>query len=196
MRCFLALLFVSASYAQGIWTRPGANPPLLELKQYLELTDTQYGQIFQNIEQHQRTLASYQQRVAELRRDIALETARERPSATELGTRYVEVEINCRLMNEEGTKLRARNQALLTAAQKTKMQALLDAIKLMPIVAQAQQASLIEPGSSLIYGVPTTRLVGGEGGVVGIGLLPSPSPVCGADLLPLPVPLQAERETH
>jgi hypothetical protein len=172
MRWILALLFTSAAFAQTILPSPGGNPPLLELKQFLELTDAQCAQIFQNINQYQRTMASYQQRVYELQRDIAIETARENPSATELGTRYVEVEINCRLMNEEAAKLRTRNQALLTTAQKTKFQVLLDAIKLMPLVSQAQQAALLEPVTSTILPVG----VGSVGGSIGSFLLPTPVP--------------------
>ena len=170
MRWILPLLFASAAFAQAILPSPGGNPPLLELKQFLELTDAQYAQIFQNINQYQRTMSSYQQRVFELQRDIAIETARENPSASELGTRYVEVEINCRLMNEEAAKLRTRNQALLTTAQKTKLQVLIDAIKLMPLVSQAQQASLLEPVSVLPVGIGST------GGSIGSFILPTPVP--------------------
>lgn len=201
MRWTALFLLASVAYGQAIWNRPGVNPPLLELKQFLELTDAQYAQIFQNIEQHQRTLASYQQRVLELRRDIAIETAREHPSSTELGTRYVEVEINCRLMNEEGEKLRTRNQALLTAPQRTKLQVLLDAIKLMPVVAQAQQASLLNAETLGGNFVPTTRLpvVSPESPIGVIGLLPSPSAVCGAGTAGsflFPTPLSSEKEAH
>ncbi|MBL8179360.1 MAG: hypothetical protein JNK48_32075 [Bryobacterales bacterium] len=171
MRSLILLLIAASTYAQSILPGPQVNPPLLELKQFLELSDTQYAQIFQNITQHQRTLLSYQQRIAELQRDIAIETAREQPSASELGTRYVEVEINCRLMNEEGGKLRDRNQALLTAAQKTKLQVLLDAIKLFPIISQAQTAALITPVSFPIGFIGAVTPTGSAGAF----LFPAPS---------------------
>ncbi len=195
MKCFAMLLFASAALAQGMFPGPGMgpNPPLLELKQFLELTDAQYAQIFQNINQHRRTLLGYQQRIAELRRDIAVETAREHPSATELGTRYVEVEINCRLMKEEDDKLRARNQALLTAAQKTKFQALLDAIKLLPIVNQAQQAWLLESPN----GFSGNLIPGSRVDPVMAGLLPVPQgSVCGAAPLTLIRPQSSTPEAH
>lgn len=195
MKCFAMLLIASAAFAQGMFPGPGMgpNPPLLELKQFLELTDAQYAQMFQNINQHRRTLLSYQQRIAELRRDIAVETAREHPSATELGTRYVEVEINCRLMNEENAKLRTRNQALLTAAQKTKMQVLLDAIKLLPIVNQAGQAWLLE-SPNLFAGniIPGSRV-----DPVGTGMFPVlQGSVCGAGPVNFMGPQSSAPEAH
>jgi len=171
MRSLLVLLFACVACAQTFVRLPS---PFFELKQFLELTDGQYGQIIQNLEEYRRTLTSYERRVDELRRDIAVETAREHPSSTELGTRYVEVEINCRLMTEEGAKLRAGNQALLTAAQKTKLQVLLDAIKLMPLVGQAQEVSLVEATPGLR--ITATRVPG----IVEVTFIPPPSPVCGA----------------
>lgn len=170
-------ILLTASIASG-QTFVRVPTPFEELKQFLELTDAQVGQMLRNLEEHRRTLASYEQRVEELRRDIAVETAREHPSSAELGTRYVEVEINCRLMAEEGAKLQARNQALLTAAQKTKLQVLVEAIRLMPIMAQAQGASLLEAVSG--YRISTTRIpVITPNGVSEAVLTIPPSPVCG-----------------
>ena len=163
MKIAAALLLASGVFGQtpGIIFGPGPNPPLLQLKQFLELTDSQYAQIFQNIDQYQRTLNSYRQRIGELQRDIAIETAREQPSSQELGTRYVEVEINCRLMVEEGAKLRSRNQGLLTTAQKSKLQVLLDAIKLFPLIGEAQQASVLDVAFTPFPGniIPVARIV-------------------------------------
>lgn len=175
MRALAFFLIAAVAWAQTVVRLPS---PYSELKQFLELTDAQYAQVVQNLEQHRRTLASYEQRLEELRRDIAVETAREHPSATELGTRYVEVEINCRLMTEEGSKVLARNQALLTAAQKTKLQVLVDAIKLMPMIAQAQQTSLLEAVSG--YTVSTNRIpVWTPNGMTEVVVSIPPSPLCG-----------------
>lgn len=151
MKGILALFVASAAFAQTvpvIVPGPGGTPPYFQLKQFLELTDAQYAQVFQNIEQYRRTLQSYQQRIFDLQREIAAEFDREQLSSGEIGTRYVEIELNCRAVVEEAKKLYEQNSSLLTAAQKRKLETLNDAIKLLPIISEAQQAAILGPTTS------------------------------------------------
>ncbi|MCC6362676.1 MAG: hypothetical protein IT165_04085 [Bryobacterales bacterium] len=75
-----------------------------------------------------------------------METARDTPDPGELGWRYAEIEVTCRVLFEERRQLQARNVALLNEAQKVKWKALQDAMRLYPVITQAQSASLLEGG--------------------------------------------------
>ncbi|MCC6389671.1 MAG: hypothetical protein IT167_03630 [Bryobacterales bacterium] len=138
----------------GFALNPG--PPLIELKQYLALTDAQYVQLFDNMDQSRRTVAGYQQRISQLQNEIAIETERPNPDPMELGTRYAEIEQNCRAIANGSKALRDKNGGLLTDPQKAKLKTLDDALKLYPIVSQAQSASLLE-GATGVYPVGMVR---------------------------------------
>jgi hypothetical protein len=149
---------------------PNPGPPLIELKQYLTLTDAQYVQLFDNMDQSRRTVAGYQQRISQLQNEIAIETARPNPDPMELGTRYAEIEQNCRAITNEGKALRDKNGGLLTDPQKAKLKTLEDALKLYPVISQAQSASLLEGGVTGVYpvgvitgGISTTPVFIGPG---------------------------------
>ncbi|MCC6341216.1 MAG: hypothetical protein IT166_03400 [Bryobacterales bacterium] len=137
---------------------PYPGPPLIELKQYLTLTDAQYVQLFDNLDQSRRAAAGFQQRIYQLRREIDIETERPNPDPMELGTRYAEIEHNCRAITNESKALREKNSGLLTDAQKAKLKTLDDARKLYPVISQAQLASLLEGG---VTGLSPGGVVGG-----------------------------------
>lgn len=151
MRYALLLLLSSALSAQA---PPTFFPQWFDLKQYLQLTDAQYVKLLDNQTQYQRIVSNHQRRMGQLQNEIGIETARERPDPTELGTRYAEIEMICRQVGNEAKQLRTQNLSLLTEPQKTRLKALEDALKLMPIVSQAQSASLLE-GPVPFGSVPT-----------------------------------------
>lgn len=74
-------------------------------------------QLFDNMDQSRRTVAGYQN-------EIAVETARTNPDPMELGTRYAEIEQNCRSIRNESKALRDKNDGLLTDPQETKLKTL------------------------------------------------------------------------
>lgn len=159
---FLLLAIVCCAALPAQQGLPGiAQPPLLPLKEYLQLTDSQYATLFQNMAQYQRTIGERQMRVATVRREIAEETARENPSPMELGTRYAEIEFICRSLESEGKQLADRNRALLTDPQKARLKSLDDAMKLYPTIAQAQQVKLLDDSAPI--SIFTAPLVGTGG---------------------------------
>lgn len=173
----LLVLLVSAAGIFGQTTplpipAPRPGPPLIELKQYLTLTDAQYVQLFDNLDQSRRAVAGYQQRINQLRREIDIETERPNPDPMELGTRYAEIEHNCRAIANESKALREKNGGLLTDAQKAKLKTLDDARKLYPLISQAQSANLLEGGV-------TGASPGGVFGGIVSAILPTITPAAG-----------------
>jgi hypothetical protein len=143
-RVVLLLSITSVAWPQTRVPFQPFQPPLIQLKEYLQLTDSQYSMLFQNIGEHQQAIAERQQRIATVQRQITLETARENPDPTELGTRYAEIEFICRAVNDDAKRLQDRNRALLTDAQKARLKTLEDAWKLYATISQAQQVLLLD----------------------------------------------------
>lgn len=75
--------------------------------------------------------------------EIAEETAKDALNPMALGVRYVEVETICREMKAQAAVSLKRNLDALTSAQKAKLQVLQDAIKLAPVISDAQSGNLL-----------------------------------------------------
>lgn len=162
-----ALVVTAAAQAQTL-------PQFFQLKEYLQLTDTQYLAIFNNNNDISRQSQDAQRRISDLQREIATEIARDSPDAVEIGTRQVEAEKLCRAVREESRGLLAKNLALLTDAQRTKLRALEDA---------AKQASLISDAQGIrLLGDVTVILSTGQPGVVRVSVSPvyPTAPITGA----------------
>ncbi|MBS1827951.1 MAG: hypothetical protein JST93_21765 [Acidobacteria bacterium] len=143
-RLLFILALNSAAFAQ-----PG--PEIPRLRQFLNLTEAQYQQLTDNFNQYGLIAAQAYDRMDRLYSEIVEETARTQPRPAELGMRYVDIELTCRQTVEELARLKARNLALLTTAQKGRLQILLDAIKLVPEIGEAQDALLID-GDPVYFG--------------------------------------------
>ena len=142
-----SILCCVASLGQSVTPILFPTPaPYLDLKQYLALTESQYQSLLSNQSSYQTLVFSKQRRVAQVNAEIAEETAREKVDAMALGVRYLELEVNCREMTDAYAKLRTQNLALLNDAQKLKLKALEDALKLSNTIGQAQQVNLL-PGN-------------------------------------------------
>jgi hypothetical protein len=163
MHYFITLLMVSAAAFAQTGTPFIPQPPLIQLKEFLQLSDSQYSMLFQNMAQHQRTVSERQLRMSTVQREIGEETARENPNPTELGTRYAEIEFICRAINDDAKQLAERNRAMLTDPQKTRLKALEDALKLFPTISQAQQVLLLDgsPGYAGAILGPTGGITSG-----------------------------------
>ncbi|MCC6362679.1 MAG: hypothetical protein IT165_04100 [Bryobacterales bacterium] len=132
------LLFSSAVYAQD-------SSKLIE---YLSLSPDQVAKLASNIKDYSTWLDGKERRIVSLREEISYETGRDTPDPGELGWRYAEIELTCRALVEEQKQLQARNAAVLNAAQQAKLKGLQDALRLSPVIAQAQSASLLPSGGS------------------------------------------------
>jgi hypothetical protein len=119
-----------------------------KLIDYLSLPPDQVAKLASNIRDYSTWLNGKQQRITVLRSEIAVETARDNPDPGELGWRYAEIEVTCRALFMEQGKLQARNVAVLNEAQKAKLKGLQDALRLYPLIAQAQSASLLQGGGT------------------------------------------------
>ncbi len=100
--------------------------------------------MLQNNVDYNTWVSQKQSRIAQVRFEIALETARDTIDPNALGVRYAEIEGICRQMRDKAAELRTNNLSLLTDAQKTRLKVLDDAMQLAPLVSQAQSVSLLD----------------------------------------------------
>jgi hypothetical protein len=107
-----------------------------------------------------------------------------------LGVRYGEIEEICRELRTNAAQSQQQNRAVLTDVQKTKLQALLDAIALMPVISEGQADNLLPPtGTPTVFGSLSAFLIAGSVSNAGPGCTP-PTPPLGI-LLGVPAPTSA-----
>ena len=152
---------------------PGRLPLVAfqQLRAYLGLTDTQVSQLMLNLNDYSRLVGQRQQRMFQVQSEIRDETARSPLDPAALGIRYAEIESICRNVRDEAAATQTRNLTVLNDTQKVKLKALEDAIKLQPVINEAQSAGLLAPPGP--YASITTGLTGSLiGGILGF---PTPS---------------------
>jgi len=137
--------FTSSMWAQTVPT-PWFHQPLSQVQQYLQLTDAQLQTILANNGEYNQLAMTKRTRISQLQTEVAAQTAGEVLDPMSLGTRYVEIETICRELKNEAGTYQQKNAAILTDPQKVKLQALQEAIKLAPVISDAQFGNLI--GSS------------------------------------------------
>jgi hypothetical protein len=173
-------LIVASAWAQSLPT-PVPFQPLGQVQQYLQLTDAQLQTILTNNGDYNQFAMTQQSRISQLQTEIATETAKDTLDPMALGTLYAEIETICRdLKNQAGT-YQQKNTSVLTDPQKAKLQVLQDAVKLAPVISDAQSGNLI--GSStyapLFFTSTSTGTISGSviGGILGpVGGCYSPFP--------------------
>ena len=164
-------ILLAASVAAVICTSPTAHTqtaPPSSLAEYLALTGEQKEAIAANNAAYTRASLLKQNRLAQVEQEIREETGRDPLSAGALGVRYVEIETACRELADEGRKTRDRNLALLTEAQKTRIKALEEALRLLPLAQESQGAGLVaydRPLSLLLAVSERPPAAGATGGV-------------------------------
>ncbi len=166
------LLMCASAWAQ---TDRWFYQPLGQLKDFLQLSDGQLQSILTNNEEHNRWSSEKQTRISQLQTEIAQETAKDRLDPNALGVRYAEVETICREMKDRVNVSRTRNLAVLSQDQKTKLKVLEDAVKLAPIIAQAQGGNLI---SGFSYPIPYLTSSSGSSSNTLIGGMIAPTGGC------------------
>jgi hypothetical protein len=137
-----SLLCFSVSAQTPLILFPSLPPPA-ELIQYLGLTEVQVTAIRQANDAYQKFVSQKSVRMQQVQQEIAEETAKPALDAMALGLRYLELEGSRRQQTEEEGRTRTAIQALLTTAQKTKVQTLEDAMKLQPLICEAQNSRIL-----------------------------------------------------
>jgi hypothetical protein len=138
-------------------------PP--QLKQYLELTDAQAGSIIRLNSSFQTFQFEKGRRMAQVQLELAEETAKAAIDPMALGVRHLELEAIRRALQAEQDRIAAAIQNVLTPAQKTKVQALQQAVQLQFVACEAQSVNLlgqipsIQINANPFYGtvIPATR---------------------------------------
>lgn len=140
----LFLLVIAAAYAQTA-PAPGV-PPLTRIRDYLSLTDAQVESLIANLRQESALRAERARRVTQLQQALQEEAARQRADPGTLGSLAVERETVCRSDRQQQTAVTERAVALLTAAQRTRLQTLDEARKLDLVMVEAQSLALLDSG--------------------------------------------------
>jgi hypothetical protein len=153
-RAIAGLFLVGLSVSAQTDTPPVFFAPPLspELIQYLGLNDNQATAIRQANNSFQQFTAQKSIRSAQVQREIADETSRPALDPMALGLRYLELEGIRREIATEERRARTTVQAILTGAQKTKVKALEDAMKLQPLICDAQSVRILGGFASFVLG--------------------------------------------
>lgn len=149
---------------------PEIGMQITELRQYLELTDAQLEQLLRINRDFNVLLSQREQRIRQVQIEIDEETRKEALDPAALGIRYAEVEALCREMRDRYVQSQRQSRQVLTPAQMTRIRALEEAWRLMPLINQAQNLGVFEPMTPGPRYLPTRVMVGvpgGPGGGVG-----------------------------
>ena len=144
--------------------------PLAEVKQFLQLTDSQLQTILTNNDEYNRWSFQKQDRIRQVQSEIADETGKSPLDPNALGIRYAEIQAICREMKDRANEYLTRNMTVLNQDQKTKLKVLEEALKLAPVISQAQYGNLIGGFTSAPYAFTSSSFgIGGSviGGIIG-----------------------------
>jgi hypothetical protein len=114
-----------------------------ELVRYLQLTPDQAASINQLATAWNSSLQDKTRQLNQINADIRTETAKSGPDAATLGGLYVELEALCRDATAGRANLLQKTRDVLDTGQRARLQALDDALSLMPRVIEAQKAGLV-----------------------------------------------------
>lgn len=155
------LLFAFTALAQTGTVVP--VPTSLQLMQYLNLTPDQLIRIQAANGDYFRLVAEKSARMAQVQREIAEETSKSPLDPMALGLRYAELEAIRRELRDEEAKVTPLVLTVLNDAQKAKLKTLEDAMKLQPLICEAQALKLIDvqPQTALPPGVTAIPIITG-----------------------------------
>lgn len=149
MRTLTIFLFCAST----LWSQAIFNPQAASVSLYLDLTDPQAAAIADLNRQLAAADRARSQRQIQLQSEITQETARDPIDVNALGLRYRELELIRREMETQRSRTREQIQALLTPAQKAKLNTLQQALDLHTTACEAiDQNILVLP--RLILTVP------------------------------------------
>jgi hypothetical protein len=172
-RCFLILISVALPVASARAQLPPAfYQPLSQIKEFLQLTDSQLQTILTNNDAYNQWSAGKQNRIQQVQTEIAAETGKSPLDPNALGIRYAEIETICREIKDKANEYRSRNIDVLNQDQKPKLKLLEDALKLAPVISEGQYGNLIGGLSSAPYGF-TGNSIGYGGSLFGAAFSPA-----------------------
>lgn len=163
------LMLISLAVSVGsAWAQlpPISFQPLPQLQQFLQLTDSQLQTILTNNDAYNQLSWDKQHRILQVQSEIAEETGKPALNPNALGIRYAEIETICREMRDKANEYRSRNFDVLSLDQKPKLKVLEDALKLAPVISEAQYGNLIGGLPYAPYGFSGNS--GGYGSAVGV----------------------------
>ncbi|MBI2687797.1 MAG: hypothetical protein HYX27_15915 [Acidobacteria bacterium] len=136
-RLIIFLFAVGSAFAQT----PREFVP--EIQAYLGLSNEQMAKLNMQNRELSQWVGDRQNRISQVQREIAEETAKSPLDPGALGVRYAEVESIRREIKERTDKQIVANVALLTDPQKAKLKALEEALKLQSTGSQAKAIRLL-----------------------------------------------------
>jgi hypothetical protein len=167
MKPFFTVLVLSPWLAISAWSQtttfPAPQQPLSQVKQFLGLTDSQVSAILQNNNSYNDFSFQQQQTIQHAQSQIAIETAQDPLDPVALGTLYAGIESACRDLRKMAATSQMQNISVLTDAQKAKLNMLNDALKLAPIISEAQSGNLLGSTNSppFIFGAFSSGIIAG-----------------------------------
>jgi hypothetical protein len=117
---------------------------------------------------------------------IAVETAKDQLDPTAIGTLYAGIESACRDLRDKAAASRKQNISVLTDPQKAKLNMLSDAMKLAPVISEAQFGNLLGSPSSIPFTFNGVSLGVSSGTIPGVTGFPSSFLLGVAQFSPLP----------
>ncbi len=152
MKILLSVLFFCGvpAIAQTVPLPAGRTPTL---KEFLQLTNAQEQTVRRNNQAYNEWHIEKQQRMMAVQLEIFAETRREVLDANAIGVRYVEIESICRQISDRWTGLQMANTEVLTQEQKAKLKVLEEAVKLAPVIQQAQNENLLARDAAPVSGI-------------------------------------------
>jgi hypothetical protein len=144
MKRLFTVLVLCPLLAPSAWSQTITFPqPLSQVQQFLGLTDSQVSAILQNNNDYSAFVFQQQRQIQNAQFQIAVETAKDPLDPMTLGTLYAGIESACRELRDRAATTQKQNISILTDAQKTKLNVLNDAMKLAPIISEAQFGNLL-----------------------------------------------------
>ena len=101
---------------------------------------------------YNRFTADKQNRIRQVQTEIADETGKSTLDPNALGIRYAEIEGICREMRDKAATSQKQNLAVLNDVQKSRLNILSDALKLAPVISDAQSGNLLGGSTFAPYG--------------------------------------------
>ena len=105
----------------------------------------------------------------QLQTEIAAEVSKDTLDPIALGVQYAEIETICRELKNQAVMYQTKNTDILTDPQKAKLQVLQEALKLLPVISDAQSGNLIgTPTYAPLFFTSTSGSIGSSSfGVAG-----------------------------
>jgi hypothetical protein len=124
-------------------TLPLPQQPLSQVRQFFGLSDAQVSAILRNNNDFNIFSSQQQRQIQNAQSQIAVEIAKDQIDPMAVGTLYAGIENACRELRDKAATSQKQNISILTDAQRAKLNVLNDAIKLAPVISEAQYGNLL-----------------------------------------------------